>query len=194
MSADRKRIVTWVATRVLPHEGAVRAWLRRSRVPPEEIDDLVQEAYCNLCNLDAIDHIPRPDRYFFQTVRNLLTDRLRRSRIVRIETVAEIDSLIDGSDELSPERITAARRELATVQRLIQMLPGRCRRVIELRKVEGLSQREIGRKLNISESAVENEGVKGMRLILQALKAEESGTGKDREQVNNDRQRNRDQH
>src|SRR5438105_1861056 len=119
----------------MPHEGAVRAWLVRSRVPRDEIDDLIQEAYCKLVGLENSDQIPRPDAYFFQTVRNLLTDKIRRAKIVRIDTVTEIDALSVYSDEPSPERAALARRELAMVQRLIEALPERCRRVIELRRV-----------------------------------------------------------
>lgn len=192
MSADRQRIVAWVGSQILPHEGAVRAWLRRSQVPADEIDDLVQEAYCNLCDLETVDHIPQPAAYFFRTVRNLLTDRLRRARIVRIETVAEVDAFPGYAEELSPERIITARNELDRVRRLIRALPGRCRQVIELRKVHGLSQREIGRRLNISESVVENEGVKGMRLLLQALRADGMDAMSERVQVKDGKARHRD--
>jgi len=192
MSADRKRIVAWVGSQILPHEGAVRTWLRRSHVPADEIDDLIQEAYCNLCDLETVDHIPQPAAYFFRTVRNLLTDRLRRARIVRIETVAEIEAFPGHAEELSPERIITARSELERVKRLISTLPGRCRQVIELRKVHGLSQREIGRRLNISESVVENEGVKGMRLLLLALQAEGMDGKGERVQVKDGKARHRD--
>ncbi len=174
---DRKRIVAWVATEVMPHEGAVRAWLRRSRVASDDIDDLIQEAYCKLVGLENIDQIPRPDSYFFQTVRNLLADKWRRARVIRIDVVTEIDALSVYSDDPSPERITAARREWAMVQSLIRGLPERCRRVIELRKISGLSQREIACQLGVSESVVENEAVKGVRLIMRALG--EKGAGRD---------------
>jgi len=194
MGADRKRIVAWVGTNILPHEGAVRAWLRRSQLPADDIDDLVQEAYCNLCDLEAVDHIPQPAAYFFRTVRNLLTDRLRRAQIVRIETVAEIDAFPGHAEELSPERIITARHELDRVRRLIRALPGRCRQVVELRKVHGLSQREIGRRLNISESVVENEGVKGMRLLLQALQAEDGDGKRENVQVKYGKATRRDRH
>lgn len=172
MTADRRRIVAWVATHVMPHEGAVRAWLRRSLVSRDDIDDLIQEAYCRIAALEEVDHITRPDGYFFQIVRNLLGDQVRRARIVRIETVTEIDSLSLYSEEPSPERITAARRELARVQELMEGLPERCRRVFELRKVHRIPQREIAAMLGVNESTVENEGAKGLRLILKALRDE----------------------
>lgn len=171
----RGRIVVWVVAHVMPHEPGVRAWLQQSAVSGPDIDDLIQEAYCKLAGLDSVEHIGRPDSYFFQLVRNLLMDQMRRARIVRIETVAEIDALSVLSDAPSPERIAASRRELEQVRRLIAALPDRCRRVVELRKIEGVPQREIAARLGISESTVENEGVRGMRLIMQALRAEGVG-------------------
>lgn len=190
MTSDRKRIVRWVASEIMPHEASVRAWLRRSRVPSEEIDDLIQEAYCKLVGLECVDQIENPDGYFFQTVRNLLADKIRRAKIVRIETVMEIETLGVCSDEPTPESAAASRRELARVQALIMNLPERCRRVFELRKVEGVSQREIARRLGISESAVENEAVKGMRLIIRALQEQGADVRGDRAGLRHDRSRN----
>ncbi len=194
MGIDRKTIVNWVALEVMPHEKTVRAWLKRLHIDRDEIDDLIQEAYCNLAGLQQIDHIARPDAYFFLTVKNILNDKYRRAKVVRIEGIAELDSLGMASDEPSPERIISARREWEAVARVIRALPSRCRRVFELRKVHGLSQKHIARQLNISESAVENEGVKGMRLILQALREDSGETDSLALQVKNDRYRNRSRH
>ena len=168
--AERARRVAWVAKDVMPHEPAVRRWLARSRVPHDQIDDFVQEAYCKFAGLASVDHIERPDAYFFQVVRSLVTQKIRQSRIVSIETFTEIDTLPILSEEPSPERIVAARRELAEVLRLIGALPARCRQVIQLRKVEGLPQKEIAAKLGITETMVENDVVKGMRLISNSLR------------------------
>lgn len=173
-NADRARRVAWVAKEVMPHEPAVRRWLARSRVPIDQIDDFIQEAYCKLSALASIEHIQRPDAYFFQTVRSLVTQKIRQARIVSIETFTEIESLPVLSDDPSPERIVAARRELAEVLRLIGELPARCRQVVRMRKIDGLSQKEISLRLGITETMVENDVVKGMRLISGALK--KSGT------------------
>lgn len=189
MDEDRRKIVAWVGAHLMPHEPAVRRWLRRSLVSRDDVDDLIQEAYCRIASLESVDHIERPDRYFFQTVRMLLAEQVRRSRIVRIESVTEIDSLSIYSEEPSPERITAARRELEKVQKLIEGLPERCRRIFELRKIHGVPQRDIARMLGVTESTVENDGVKGMRLIMQALR-ESGGLEVIREKVSDQRARN----
>src|SRR3546814_12335599 len=95
--------------------------------------------------------------------------RLRRQRIVSIESVTEIESLNIVGDEPSPERVAGGRRELDRVRRLIEGLPDRCRRIFELRKVEGLPQREVAERLGVTEHVVENDVTKGWKLILQAI-------------------------
>ena len=177
----RRRLTAWVIANIMPHEGSVRSWLQHSRVPPDDIDDLIQEAYCKIAKLDAVEQISKPDGYFFQIVRNLLKDQLRRARVVRIDLVGELSALSVESEEPSPERIAAAKRELNRVRQLIRALPPRCREVIELRKIEGVPQKEIARRLGLSESMVENEGVRGMRIIMEAMRRE-SG---DNEQARN---------
>ncbi len=70
---------------------------------------------------------------------------------------------------LRPSASPARGGELARVQRLIAALPERCRRIFEMRKIEGLPQREIARRMGVSEHVVENESVRGLRAILAAL-------------------------
>lgn len=173
--SSRAHIGAWVASSILPHEPAVRAWLRRRVRSEHDVDDLVQEAYAKLSALSAVDQIARPRSYFFQTVQNLLTDHIRRERIVRIDAVADFDGIDTGDDQPSPERIVGGRHEFARITALIDDLPDRCRQIFRMRKIEGLSQREIAQAIGVSESVVENDGAKGLRLIMEALKEDGGG-------------------
>ena len=166
---SRNRLAGWVAREVMPHEPAVRAWLRQRGRTPEDIDDLIQEAYAKLASLTALEAVARPGGYFFQIVRNLLIDHIRRSKVVRIDAVGEIGDLPGHADDLNPERITSDRNELAQVLALIETLPPRCREIFKMRKIEGLSQREIAQRLNVTESVVENDAVKGLALLVRAM-------------------------
>lgn len=169
MDEDRRRVVAWVGREILPHEAAVRAWLRRSLGPGCEVEDVIQDAYCRLIGLKDFSHIQNPRAYFFTVAKGIVIDTLRRSRVVRMETVTEIEALHVALDDPSPERIAAGRRELARVRRLIAALPDRCRRTFELRKIDGLSQREIARRMGVPETTVENDVKRGLRLLLEAL-------------------------
>lgn len=168
----RARIMAWVGREILPHEADVRAWLRRT-LDPEDIEDVLQETYCQIASLKDVGHIRSGRAYFFTAARSIVLMRLRRARIVSIESVTEIESLNIVGDEPSPERVAAGRRELDRVRRLIEGLPDRCRRIFELRKVEGLPQREVAERLGVTEHVVENDVGKGLKLILQAIAAGE---------------------
>jgi len=161
-----------VADAVIPYEGAVRAWLVRARVSEQDVDDIVQEAYCRLAALDTVDHITRPGAYFFSIVRNLLLQRIKRSRIVSIDMIAEIETYaIDDSP--SPEREAAGRLDYARLRKIMAGLPERCRRIVEMRKIEGVSQKEIARRIGVTESVVENDVHFGVQTILRVWRDED---------------------
>lgn len=174
LETSRCATVDWVALNILPHEGFVRAWLMRVTRRSAEVDDIIQEAYCQISELGSVAHIRSGRAYFLATARAVMLQRLRRERVVRIETVADIDALRLADDDPSPERVTGARRELERVLGLISTLPPMCRQVIELRRIHGFSQKETARRLRVSESVVENNTIRGLRVILKAL-AEDAG-------------------
>ncbi|MBO9710304.1 MAG: sigma-70 family RNA polymerase sigma factor [Caulobacter sp.] len=173
----RARVVAWLGREILPHEAAVRAWLRRSFAAAGDVDDIIQETYCRLAALSNIDHIGEPRGYFFQAARSVALEQIRRARVVRIETVSEIEALDLALEDPSAERIVSGRRELERVRGLIAALPERCRRIFELRKIEGVPQREIARRLGVTEHVVENEAVRGLRAILAAMTEQEAPAG-----------------
>ncbi len=162
----RNEIAKWVAREVLPLEGRVRAWLNRAQVSKADADELIQEAYCRIAMLDAIDHIEAPYAYFHSIVRNLLLRRLRRERVVPLEAFAEIEALHD--DRPSPEQLAAGKVAYARILTLIAALPERCRQIVQLRKIEGWSQKQIAVHLGTTEKAVEKQVWVGVRLIRQA--------------------------
>jgi RNA polymerase sigma factor (sigma-70 family) len=166
---NREAIIEWVALHILPHEAFVRAWLTRAMRRSAEVDDVIQEAYCQIAELDTVGHIRNGRAYFLTAARSILLQRLRRERVVRIEAVTDIDALRIMDEDPSPEQVTGARRELARVLGLIAMLPPVCRQVIELRRIHGFSQKETARRLGVTESVVENHSIRGLRVILKAL-------------------------
>lgn len=173
MLAPSRQRTLWFADQVLPHEPALRAWLARrvrdwmrSRL---DIDDVVQESYAILARLEDVAHIQNPRAYLFRTAQSVILQHVRRARIVAIDTVAEIDRLQGVYEERSPERNAEAHQALQHVGVLIASLPPRCQKVFVLRKVHGLSQREIATHLGISESTVEKHIAKGVCLLAAAM-------------------------
>src|SRR5258707_582907 len=52
-------------------------------------------------------------------------------------------------------------------------LPAKCRGVVWMRKVEGLSQRDVARRLNIAETTVEKHVARGIRFLAGFLFGDE---------------------
>lgn len=169
MRQSRREIVTWVGSNIVPHEADLRARLRRMGVPQDEVSDIVQDAYLKIAKLDTVAHILNARGYFFTTARTMLLDRIRRERIVRIDSMTEVEALTLADEDPGPERRVSARLELARVRQLIDMLPDRCREIFELRRIQGVPQREIAERLSIPEHIVEAQAVRGLKLILKAL-------------------------
>lgn len=175
MAEPREKFVAWVGAQILPHEGDVRRWLSRAGWKRDEIDDIVQDAYCRIAALVSIDHIQNGRAYFFQTIRSVVTDRLRQARVISIARPTELALLNVLDHAPSAERIVASRLELRRVQAVIQALPERCRTIFMLRRVDGLSQREIAQRLGVTENVVEAQAARGLRLILSALTEDDGG-------------------
>lgn len=169
MTQSRAEIVAWVGGQVLPHEADVRAWLRRRLSSAAAVDDVVQEAYCRIAGLDDVTHIANGRAYFFRTVSRIVIDQIRRARVVHLDSVAEMDDLNVVDDEPSAERVVAGRRDLARVKALIEDLPDRCRTIFELRRIHGLSQKSVAEQLGVTENVVEQQSIRGMKLIMSAL-------------------------
>src|SRR5204863_1270739 len=138
-----------------PHEPALRAWLSGRRVAGLEVDDIIQETYSRLLLAEAVDHIRNPRTYAFQTAASVMIDHMRRLKVVPITSVANLEHLQAASDLPSPERQAIDREELYRLADAIAALPEKVREVFRLRRIEGLSQRQVAERTGISESTVE---------------------------------------
>lgn len=144
----------WFKTRVQPHEAMLRAWLAQGFGPRLAIDDVVQEAFLRVLRARATGELQSPKAFLFAAARNLALDQLRRHHISRTDSLVEADysNVLDDRESI-PDHV-AHNQELALLTEAIQSLPDRCRQVMTLRIVYGLSQRVIGEKLGISDRTV----------------------------------------
>ena len=189
---DRSEHVRWFAREVLPHEPDVRRWLtRRVRGLPDcHVDEIVQETYARLWAVGA-ERILNPRAYFFVTARHVVGGVLRRSRVVSIETMADVEVLDIAHQDVGPERRLSGREEIERVRQAMAKLPPKCREAFELRKFGELSQREIAQRMQLSESTVEKHLVKALRVIMSELQENDSGSKLPARKGHEYRQRNR---
>jgi RNA polymerase sigma factor (sigma-70 family) len=150
-------------------------------VPPDEVEDIVQEAYVRLCQVDEKKEIRHPKSYLCRIVRNLALDYVKRAD-------QRLNTQIESDDDLPEERdgtwsdVTfveaASLEEFGQFCDAVRALPIQCRRVFILKKVYNYSQREIANELGISQSTVEKHVALGVRRCMEFVKLAETPVGR----------------
>ena len=170
-AADKIEQARWFEEEIQPHESKLRGWLRGRFPSLRDIDDLVQESYMRLIRARETGKVVDAKTYLFATARNAAIDFFRRSKIVTIESVEEIDGL--SVLEASPDAAEFLSRDqdLSLLAEAVQALPKGCRHVLVLQKIHGLSYKEIATRLGISERTVNAQIAKGMLRCREYVRA-----------------------
>jgi RNA polymerase sigma factor (sigma-70 family) len=180
MPAISSERAQWLARHILPLEPQLRAWLVRAVPAGLQADDVIQEAYAKLAVVPSVDNIQYPKAYLFQVARRLISEHLRSAHVIPIEAVAELAQLQVEQEVRSPERIVSAHQELEQLLHAIDELPGSCRAVFILRKIDEMPQRQIALQLNISERCVEKRMSRALKGIMKAIPSTRTAADVDR--------------
>lgn len=146
-------------------------------VPPKEVEDIVQETYVRVCQVERRDAIIHPRSFMLKTARNLALDHIKRAetRLAdSIDDAPEHEWMPNAQYDDTYDRV-AANQEFGHFCEAVRGLPLQCRKAFVLKKVYGYSQKEIAASLKISESTVEKHiasGIKRCALVMAALKSD----------------------
>ena len=167
----------WFVREVLPLEAMLMHFLHRNWRNQADIEDLRQDVYAQVLRA-AKEKIPEKAKPFVMaTARNLLIDRVRREQIVPIDAASYLDAMDVAADAPGPDRIVAARDTLRKLQIALDHLPPRCREVVILRRIEGLTRDEIAVRLGVTEKTVADHITRGMCAIANELFVDGVGRG-----------------
>lgn len=153
----------WFVDAVLPYEAGLRRWIRSRFSAIRDVDDLIQETFSRILKAHASGPIPNPQAYLFVVSRNLAINRLQRMNREYSPDAEELDPLVLADEMAGPFESAALQEEIDQLVSAIRSLPERCRQVMTLRKIYGLSQQEVAEKLGISVHTVEVQVGIGMR-------------------------------
>jgi RNA polymerase sigma factor (sigma-70 family) len=172
---DDDELNAWFVREVLPLERALTSYIRRNWRVREDVAELRQDIY-ERSLIGARRALPVNTRaYIFITARNHLINNAKRARIVPIETMAELDDIQCDFDMIEAERALTARDELRHAKEGIDKLPPKCREIILLRKVEGMTDREAAQSLGVSIETVRRQIKLGMKALFDHMAG---GSGK----------------
>ena len=166
MSQDFRERAQWLARNVLPHEALLRAKLRDMQFHDLDVEDVIQEVYAKFLTLPSLESIRYPKQYALLVARGIVIDHLRHSRVVSITSSGNLELLDIAEADAGGEQRLEFQQEIKAVMAALDQLPKICRETLILRRVEGLPQKEVARRLKISEKTVEKHMANGVRLLI----------------------------
>ena len=161
----------WFAEEVQPHESALRSWLHSKFPTLTDVDDLVQETYARILRAHETDKLANPKAYLFTIARNAALDLFRRNRKFTIEPLVNEGPLCVIEDRPDAAEALSNSQEFEILRHAIDALPARCRQIMTLQKIQGLSNREIARRLGLSINTVNAQLVIGLMRCREYLRA-----------------------
>ncbi|MCM8729805.1 RNA polymerase sigma factor [Hephaestia sp. GCM10023244] len=154
------------------HIHRLRSYIARVLGSVADADEIANDAFVRLYRSD-LTRYHDPCAVLFRTGWRLALNRIR-SRSTNPLDRADVP-LADGDrfacDAGTAEDYLLDREREDAYNEAIKALPPRCREVIELRAVEGLSYKEMARRLDLSVSTLEKHVVKGKKACIEALTA-----------------------
>jgi RNA polymerase sigma-70 factor (ECF subfamily) len=136
-----------------------------ARVPPREVDDLVQEVFLSaLRQMHALREISRFGAWLATITRNRANDYFRRA--IPDEKVTEP---ADENQAESRSTDHAAEQEAAIILAVVRALPEPYREPLILRLVEGMTGPEIAARTGLTHGSVRVNLYRGMQLLREKL-------------------------
>jgi RNA polymerase sigma-70 factor (ECF subfamily) len=157
---------------------ALRRYLSRFFSRTQDIEDSLQEVFVRAFAAEARGPILLPRAYLFRVAKHVSLNEIARRKNSATQSMEDFDDpAVVGSDtQTGVEQQVDGKRRLALFANAVAALPSQCRRVLVLKKIEGLSQREIAARLGISESTVEKHLAKALLLTRDFMARREPST------------------
>ncbi len=146
----------------LDNSTLLKKFLTRFLAGQQDIEDVVQEAYLRAYQAEKKKVIEQPKAFLFRIARNLaLTELTKKSRQI-VDYIEDSDPSVVIQSELTVENEVIALQTIGIYCEAIAALPKKCRRVYLLRKVHGLTHKEIAVRLDLTVSSTEKYLRKGV--------------------------------
>ena len=100
----------------------------------------------------------------FKVARNLALNELARQSSATTQPLGDFEGqeVLEDSSQVAVDDAVDGRARIRVLARAVAALPPQCAKVFILRKMQGLSQKEIAARLNISVRTVENHVALGL--------------------------------
>lgn len=145
-------------------ESFLKRFLRRFLSHPQDIEDVVQDTFLKAYNAEQKRTIHMPKAFLFQVARNTALKALNKKSREITESIEELEVPEVYYDEVSVVEQVEIQQKLGLFCESALHMSPKVRRTFLLRKVYGLSHREIADQLGIAVSTVEKHVAKGLEV------------------------------
>ncbi|MGN6279002.1 MAG: RNA polymerase sigma factor [Sphingomonas sp.] len=160
---------SWLADLFKRERNGVARRLRRYVRDPDDVADVIQDAFERLAALRHEEVKRSPEAYLHRVVRNLVTDRSRRARC-RPSNFVPLDEASLPATDPSQEKGLEVQDLHRRYRDAVRELTPRTREVFLLHRVDELTYLEIGARLGISVSTVEYHIMRALVHLDKALR------------------------
>lgn len=143
------------------YRSALKSYLGKFLKTQDDVEDILQDTFFNSFRAAREKVIENPGAFLFRTAHNLALKDIRNKITRATEPIGDIDSLGVTGNKPTLEQQVMASQEFGLLCEAVDALPPQCKRVFVLRKVYGLSHKEIAAELGISISTIEKHIAKG---------------------------------
>lgn len=144
-----------VTAAFLESSGILKKFLSRFLPVQQDIEDVAQEAYLRAYVAEQRESIQQPNAFLFHVAKRLALTRLTTKSRQITDYIDEAGDSIDMHTAAAPDEELEAHECFGIYCEAVASLPEKCRQVFLLRKVHGLSHKEIGERMALSVSSVE---------------------------------------
>lgn len=162
--------IKWFTEEVHVHAGSLRSYLRSAFPSVHDVDDVMQESFLRVWRARTFEPIRFSKSFLFKVARHLAIDHIRHLRASPLISVPEIESLPVLDERASVLDRARNNEEVGMLIDAVDALPARCREIVMLRKLSGLSQKKIASRLGISEQTVQVQVVRGVKRCAKYLR------------------------
>ena len=140
-------------------------------VSSDDIEDIVQEAFIKSYEAELKQEIRYERTYMLKTARNLALNHVNSAASQLNQAVDDMDMLPNDLVGYSLEKHVESKERFIHFCRATESLSPEVKRVFLLKKVYGMSQRNIAELVGLSESTVEKHVAKGLLQCSKFLSA-----------------------
>jgi RNA polymerase sigma-70 factor (ECF subfamily) len=152
---DKGQALSAVTIAFLENNRYIRRFLRRFLFRQQDIEDVAQEAYLRAYVAEQHTDIDHPKAFLFRIAKNVALTKLNRKSRLITDYLEESGASAVTESEAAADMEVEAQQSLGLYCEAVAALPAKCRQVFLLRKVHGLTHKQIAQRLSLSVSSVE---------------------------------------